>query len=566
MVFSIALLIVFLVAGMSWLAVRSQQQSLDRLSSDTSSQASSAAGRQATALEAVLRVQMQASQDALETKGRSLAGLVANLAPAALLTFDTAALNALCQQAGSDRDVQECSVLDGKGKPVATFHKGGQGTASGQAIRVNAEVMQNEKKVGQVVLAVSLASVREQESRLKSGYAALESTMRESYGAMEGGVREQSRSQIREGAFLALKTGIAAVLLGLVCALWISSTIGRPLRRAVTVLDLVAEGDLTQRLDVSSRDEIGQMARALNQTLAKMSLSVEEIKRGAGQVAAASRELSVNSSQMSGGSRDASDKAHRVARAAEQLSANALSMAAGMTETTANLVSVATATGQMTATIDEIAGNSEKARRITVDANRQALAITERMGLLGTAAREIGNVTQTINEISAQTRLLALNATIEAARSGSAGKGFAVVAGEIKNLAQQTAVATEDIRNRIATLQTSAAGSIGEIEKVSHVIREMSDIVASIAAAIEEQSVSAREIARNINEASTGVGKTNKRVAESSQATQGIAQEIAGVDQAASRMADGSEHVRSNAADLSRVAEQLQSTVALFQV
>jgi methyl-accepting chemotaxis protein len=216
---------------------------------------------------------------------------------------------------------------------------------------------------------------------------------------------------------------------------------------------------------------------------------------------------------------------------------------------------VASATEEMTATIGEIAGNSEKARRITEEATRQAARISEQMNHLGQAAQEIGKVTETITEISSQTNLLALNATIEAARAGSAGKGFAVVANEIKELAQQTAAATEDIKSRIAGVQSSTAGGIAEIGKISQVIHEVSDIVAAIAAAIEEQATVTKDIARNIGEATTGVRDANVRVAESSQVTQSIAQEIAGVDQATRTMADGSEQVRASATDLSKLAE-----------
>jgi methyl-accepting chemotaxis protein len=188
------------------------------------------------------------------------------------------------------------------------------------------------------------------------------------------------------------------------------------------------------------------------------------------------------------------------------------------------------------------------------------------MNRLGQAAQAIGKVTETITEISSQTNLLALNATIEAARAGSAGKGFAVVANEIKELAQQTAAATEDIKTRIAGVQSSTAGGIAEIEKISKVIRDVSDIVTAIAAAIEEQSTVTRNIARNIGEATTGVRDANVRVSESSQAAQDIAREIAGVDQATREMADGSEHVRASASDLSKLADALQATVSRFQV
>jgi methyl-accepting chemotaxis protein len=219
----------------------------------------------------------------------------------------------------------------------------------------------------------------------------------------------------------------------------------------------------------------------------------------------------------------------------------------------------------MTSTISEIAQNSEKARRITDEATRQAAKITEQINELGVAAREIGKVTETITEISSQTNLLALNATIEAARAGSAGKGFAVVATEIKALAQQTAAATEDIKARIAGVQSATAGGITEIEKISHVILEVSSIVASIAAAIEEQSTATQHIARNIAEAAVGVTDANTRVAETSQVSREIAKDIVSVDRSAREMASESDHVRSSAGALSTVAEALRVSVGRFQ-
>jgi chromosome segregation ATPase len=242
------------------------------------------------------------------------------------------------------------------------------------------------------------------------------------------------------------------------------------------------------------------------------------------------------------------------------------SVAAGMEQTSANLSSVAVATEEMTATIGDIATNSEKARHITEQATRQATRISEQMNQLGAAAQEIGKVTETITDISSQINLLALNATIEAAHAGSTGKGFAVVANEIKELAQQTASATEDIKARVAGVQTSATGGISEIDKVGQVIREVSEIVTSIAAAIEEQSTVAKDIARNVAEASTGVRDANTRVSEASQATAQVTREIAGIDQVAARMAEGSEQVQGSATDLLKVAERLRATVAQFRI
>ena len=361
--------------------------------------------------------------------------------------------------------------------------------------------------------------------------------------------------------------------LGLVISVSLGTVIGRgvakPLDVAVAHLGKVAEGDVSHSVPdeyIQRKDEIGSLARAVQTMSSSLSQVLKNITSNIHVVSSSATELSANSGQMTQNSKQASERAHSVAAAAEQMSANVMSVAAGMEQTSTNLSHVATSTEQMTATIGEIASNSEKARRITEDATRQAARITEQMNQLGAAAREIGKVTETITEISSQTNLLALNAAIEAARAGSAGKGFAVVANEIKELAQQTAAATEDIKNRIGGVQTSTVAGISEIEKVSRVIHEVREIVTTIAAAIEEQATVTKDISSNIAQASTGVREANARVAEASQATISIAQEIITVDKAAGEWADGSEQVRSSAGDLSRVAEELQTAVARFRI
>lgn len=367
-----------------------------------------------------------------------------------------------------------------------------------------------------------------------------------------------------------------AMLLGGLAVLGLSVFLGFALTRSITVplstvvthLGQIAKGDLTQdapREYLERGDEIGMLVKSDQSMIVSLRKTIQEVSSSVHVLSSSSAELHANSGQMGAGAQEASEKAHSVAAAAEEMSANVTSVASGMENATSNLTSVATATEQMTATIGEIAGNAEKARRITEEATRQATHITEQMNQLGAAAHEIGKVTETITEISSQTNLLALNATIEAARAGAAGKGFAVVANEIKQLAQQTATATEDIKTRIGGVQSSTAGGIAEIGKVSQVIHEVSDIVSSIAAAIEEQATVTKEIAANIATASAEVHEANGRVAQTSQVSKEIAGDIAHVDNIAARMAGGSQEVQVTVSELSKLAEQLQASVIQFR-
>ena len=329
--------------------------------------------------------------------------------------------------------------------------------------------------------------------------------------------KEQSDAVAHRMPIPIVVVSLVTVLLATFLGVAVARSITKPLTATVAQLQRVAGGDVST--DVAAEylarsDEIGFLAKGMQAMSTSLRKVLEDITSGIQVLSSSSAELAANSTQMAQGGQRASEKTQAVAAAAEQMTANTMSVSSGMDQTANNLTGVASATEQMTATIGEIAGNSEKARRITEEATQQAVRISEEMNHLGQAAHEIGKVTETITEISSQTNLLALNATIEAARAGSAGKGFAVVANEIKELAQQTAAATEDIKGRIASMQASTASGIAEIEKISHVIRDVSDIVASIAAAIEEQATVTKDIARNIGDATTGVRDVSVRVAE----------------------------------------------------
>jgi len=357
-----------------------------------------------------------------------------------------------------------------------------------------------------------------------------------------------------------------AIVLSCLVSLLVAKRLTALLKKGVDFAKKMSEGDFTQTLEIDQKDEIGVLAKALNHMGSNLRQMFGNMSTGVQTLASSSTELSAISGRTASGVKAMSEKAATVAAAAEEASANTKSVAASMKEAATNLESVASATEEMSATVGEIASNSEKGRAISEQATAQAQAITSLMQQLGQAATEIGKVTETITDISSQTNLLALNATIEAARAGAAGKGFAVVANEIKELARQTAAATEDIKAKIAGVQTSTGGAIADIEKITGVIKEVGSIVSTIAAAIEEQATVTKDVAGNIAQASAGVKEANERVAQTATVSKSIASDIAGVNAAVGDIRQGGEQVQASAGELSKLAEQLKATVGQFKV
>ena len=303
------------------------------------------------------------------------------------------------------------------------------------------------------------------------------------------------------------------------------------------VVNAATEGDLTREVTVQGADAVGRMGTGLSQFFEDLRQSIASISGNATSLGGSAEELNAVSTEMSANAEETAAQANVVSAAAEQVSKNVQTVATGVEE--------------MGASIREIAGNANQAAKVAQEAVKVAETTNNTISKLGESSSEIGKVIKVITSIAEQTNLLALNATIEAARAGEAGKGFAVVANEVKELAKETAKATEDIGQKIDAIQNDTRGAIDAIKQIGSIIGQINDISNTIASAVEEQTATTNEISRNVAEAAKGSGE--------------IAQNITSVARAAQSTTQGAGNTQQAAAELSRMACELQQLVSRFK-
>jgi methyl-accepting chemotaxis protein len=357
--------------------------------------------------------------------------------------------------------------------------------------------------------------------------------------------------------------GISVLLSVIIC-----KSILKPIHLTANALRDISEGtgDLRSRLNVVSNDEIGQMARYFNTFIEKLQGIIGTITSNADTVAAASTELSVISTQIAASTEKISTQTSTVASATEQATANISSISSAAEEMSSSADSVTTAIEEMSASLNEVSRNCQKELEIVVEATTHARSSKLVMDKLGAATKSIGKVVDLINDIADQTNLLALNATIEAASAGDAGMGFAVVASEVKELAKQTAQATQEIEMQVDDMRENTELAIKAIGSVSRVIEEVNNISQTIVSAVEQQSATVNEISRSVAGVSTGAQEVSQNVAESALGLSEVARTIGGVSNAVTDTARGITNAKSSALELAKLAENLKNFLKQFKI
>jgi methyl-accepting chemotaxis protein len=357
-----------------------------------------------------------------------------------------------------------------------------------------------------------------------------------------GGLQQESLRELRSAGVTSIATALAgvglAVALALVFLLCITRNLAALLAESRKMAAAVTVGNLDLRGSAEAvNPDFRPVIEGMNSIMDAFA-NIPAIQDCARALASSSTELTAVSDELSSNAQETASQAAVVSAASEQVSRNVQTLATGAEE--------------MSASIRDIAKNAYEASRVVTTAVAVAEATNARVTQLGESSIEIGKIVKVITSIAEQTNLLALNATIEAARAGDAGKGFAVVANEVKELARETARATEDIGRRVESIQSDTRAAVDSIADINKIIHQINDIQGAIAGAVEEQSTTSGEIGRNISEVAAGSSE--------------IAKNITSVAQAARGTAGGADETKKTAAELARMAAELEQLVGHREV
>ncbi len=493
--------------------------------------------------------------------------ICAGVIPPMVYNFDDVAVNRMLSSYLRLKDLVAFEVLDVDGNPFGAAWKTPELT-SGPALpddlaldrnlSMEARVVYQKETVGTLRLfytdARVVKAIQKQEERTQATI--------DEFKALAG--KSISKS-ITFQVLVSLGSVLAMILTIVFC---LKLLMVKPVTLASDMLGDIAqgEGDLTKRLVVKNQDEIGQLSTWFNLFVDKIRNIIQGISMNAGKLNTASDALVTVSDTMSQAAEDMSRRTDSVVASTQEMTSAMALMATRAEESASNINMVSVAAEEMTSTINEIAQNTEKTRQSSRDAVSRTHSASENVDRLSQVAQEIGKIVETINDISDQTNLLALNATIEAARAGEAGKGFAVVAQEIKELARQTAGATQEIKGNIGQIQGCTQQTVVEIDEIINVITGLNEMVDAVAAAVEQQSATTKDIAKNVSQAAQGIQEVSTGVSQTSLTAEGVAKDINILRRTSQDITQGSSQVRGDADILSQLAGQMDDSVGQFKI
>ena len=375
----------------------------------------------------------------------------------------------------------------------------------------------------------------------------------------------------KEQRHLLMKIGgsfLVVAILGMVALYFVSRVIVAPIEKTGLMLRDIAEGegDLTQRIDHETGDEIGQMGHWFNLFVSKIQSIVKEMNQTALSLQEESRQLNQNSENISDNAHKMTEKTDSVTSLTAESSENLSNVSAGAEEMSSMMQMVASAVEELSSSISQVTQNCEReasmASKAVTTANETQVVMDE----LNQSSDSIGRVIDLIQDIASQTNLLALNATIEAASAGEAGKGFAVVASEVKELARQTSSATEDIRGQVESIQKNAHKAVEAIRTIVDVIADVNSTSQSILVTVSEQTEAVNEISMNVGGASHAAQDVAMNVAGSASALEKVSGNISEVNEAVMETSSGINSIRDNSSHVFGLANKLQQMVDQFKV